>query len=327
MSSQFPTKRIAVLTGHNGPVHAVTYSSGLGQYILTGSSDRLVRLYNPSTSPSPGPIQTYHAHGHTVLDLSISTSNARFASVGGDRLVFLWDVASATTLRRFGGHVGRVNAVAFAGDDDTVLASGSFDGTVRLWDCKSNSSRALMTLSEARDAVVSVAVVGADVYAGGADGRVRVYDVRMGMQCTDVVGAAVTHVEPTKLGEAYLVGSADSRVRFMERGSGKCLMSYKAEDYKSEGLRLRCALGPGERTVVAGGEEGKICVWDTMEGTLLHVLEHEGPESKASKKILSETAQKERKVVSAVAVCKSQSKKEWCSAGGNGEVVVWGLGR
>lgn len=116
MSSQFPTRQIARLGGHNGPVHALTYSAGLNQYILTGGTDRLIRLFNPSrapipsslstpsttssSTPVPGLVQTYDAHGYEVLDIAVSDDNARFVSVGGDKTVFLWDVASARTDRK-----------------------------------------------------------------------------------------------------------------------------------------------------------------------------------------------------------------------------------
>lgn len=33
MSLPFPTCQLTKLGGHNAPVHAVTYSSGLGQYV------------------------------------------------------------------------------------------------------------------------------------------------------------------------------------------------------------------------------------------------------------------------------------------------------
>lgn len=88
---------------------------------LTGSSDRLVRLFNPTTASL---VQTFDAHGYEVLDIAVSDDNARFASVGGDKQVFLWDVATARTLRRFAGHFGRVNAVAFGGEGGSVVVSG-----------------------------------------------------------------------------------------------------------------------------------------------------------------------------------------------------------
>ena len=49
--------------------------------------------------------------------------NAKFASSGGDRSVFLWDVATGVTTRRIPGHMGKIHVVEF-NEDATVVASG-----------------------------------------------------------------------------------------------------------------------------------------------------------------------------------------------------------
>ena len=151
-----------------------------------------MHLYNPSralsSAPKSGLIQTYSAHGYEVLDLAVTNDNARFASVGGDKQVFLWDVATARTLRRWTGHFGRVNCVGFGGEDSSVVASGSFDATVRLWDCKSQSTKPIQVLEEARDSVSSLHVVEHEIVTGSVDGNVRVYDLRMGMIYVDTIG-------------------------------------------------------------------------------------------------------------------------------------------
>jgi mitogen-activated protein kinase organizer 1 len=92
-------------------------------------------------------------------------------------------------LRRFEGHAARVNAVAWGGSEDGVLVSGSFDATMKIWDAKSQSIKALMTLSEAKDSVADVAVRGAEIVTASVDGRVRTYDVRMGRCLVDVIGS------------------------------------------------------------------------------------------------------------------------------------------
>ena len=126
-------KQRTQLIVHSAPVNAITFSSYPGAYVLTGSSDRTIHLSRaiPSDAESSAvavetvsPIQRYEAHGYSVLDVAVTTDNARFASVGGDRQVFLWDVEQSGTTRKWTGHNGRVEAVQFAGEGDTVVVSG-----------------------------------------------------------------------------------------------------------------------------------------------------------------------------------------------------------
>ncbi len=69
-----------------------------------------------------------------------------------------------------------------------MVVSGSFDASVRLWDCKSQSTKPIQVLEEARDSVSGVCVVGHEIVTGSVDGRMRVYDLRMGMVFVDVIG-------------------------------------------------------------------------------------------------------------------------------------------
>ncbi|KIW07312.1 uncharacterized protein PV09_02162 [Verruconis gallopava] len=312
----FPTKKLHTLSDHNGQVHALTYSSGSSQYLLTGSTDRTIRLFNPAKGTL---IQKYvGGHGYEVLDISVAQDNTTFASVGGDKLVFLWDVATARTVRRWEGHSGRINAVSFAGEGDSVVVSGSYDATVKLWDGKSQSYKPIMSLGEAKDSISSVLVSRWEVSAGCVDGRVRTYDIRMGKCIVDVVGHSVTSLAGTKDGATVLVSTLDSMIRLFDRRDGKLLQSFKDEGFRNEDYRIRAALGMNDSIVISGSEDGSIYVWDLVEAKLLHKLSHVTMGITAS-------GSKKRDVVSAVAYCPS-GRKEWCSAGGNGVVVVWGTG-
>lgn len=109
----------------------MTFSSYPGTYVLSGSTDRAIHLSRalPSTDTrsvveTTRPIQKYEAHGYSILDIAVSSDNSRFASVGGDRQVFLWDVEQGGTVRRWTGHSSRVEAVQFAGEGDSVVVSG-----------------------------------------------------------------------------------------------------------------------------------------------------------------------------------------------------------
>ncbi|OTB05746.1 hypothetical protein M426DRAFT_10195 [Hypoxylon sp. CI-4A] len=356
----FPDKPIAHLLGSNGPVHALAYSASPGTYILAGSADRSIRLYNPQPSTAIHPqfsshitkkdspttipegrlIQTYSAHGYEVLSLSVSQDNARFASSGGDRSVFLWDVASAQTLRRFGGnqqsHTARINCVSFGGEDDSLLVSGGLDTTVRIWDVKSNSFKPVQVLSEARDSITAVAVRGSEIVSASVDGRVRTYDVRMGRCVTDVLGPSVTSLCMTKDGKAVLVGSLDSKIRLMDRESGGCLKTYSEPGWKNEDLRVQSILGGKEQYVLAGDEmtstpgrngEGRILAWDVLTGELkAKVTVPWGPPGHEPKKLIGKDGKmKERSnVLSCFAWRENGFGDQYCVSGTSGIVTVLG---
>ncbi len=46
------------------------------------------------------------------------------------------DVPTGNIIRKYKGHELRVNAVKFAGEDSSVVVSGSYDKTVRIFDCR-----------------------------------------------------------------------------------------------------------------------------------------------------------------------------------------------
>ncbi|GAB7351006.1 hypothetical protein MBLNU459_g1498t1 [Dothideomycetes sp. NU459] len=303
-----------------GQVLALSYSAGSGQYILTGSTDRSIRLYNPHTSAL---IQSYSAHGYEVLDLAVADANDRFISVGGDKTVFLWDVATAQTLRRWSGHAGRVNACAFGGEGDSVVLSGSFDSTVKIWDTKQRSERPIMTLAEAKDSISAIAVAGAEVMTGSVDGRVRCYDLRMGCLDQDVIGFPVTSLAVAKANDSYLVSTLDSTLRLMDKTNGKLLQAFRDQDFANATYRIRSTLAAADSLVISGTEDGAIYVWDLLSGSVKHKLRHTQQTLTDGKSKGTVATSTKKDVVSAVAW--NQLRKEWASAGGDGSVVVWGL--
>ncbi|PFH61282.1 hypothetical protein XA68_17795 [Ophiocordyceps unilateralis] len=337
----FPDKPVAHLLGSNGPVHAVAYSASPGTYILTGSADRSVRLYNPFADDTPNGggrlIQTYAAHGYEVLSIDVAADNERFVSAGGDRTVFLWDVSTATTTRRFSGHSARVNSVCFAGQGDSLIVSAGFDTSVRFWDTRSRSYKPVQVLADSRDAVSCLAVRGPDVVAGSVDGRVRSYDVRMGRCTTDVFAASVTSVSLTRDARAMLVGSLDSRLHLMDRDNGACLRTYAHPEWRNEELRLQTLIGGREKYVLVGDDmtgqssadgRGRIWAWDLLSGKLVAKLQVPwGPPGYETRKKMVGKDGKEKmrtNVISCMAWRDDGWGDHFCIGGTSGVVTVFG---
>lgn len=119
------------LNGHlSGAVNAVRFSSD-GNYCMTAGDDRMVMLWNPhredpskigkdafiieytldiyidsqtctqfkrfqNTPVGSGlHIKSYSGvHGYSVFDVAIAKDNSKFASAGGDKSAFFWDIST-----------------------------------------------------------------------------------------------------------------------------------------------------------------------------------------------------------------------------------------
>lgn len=71
------------------------------------------------------PLNFVAGHGYDVRDVAVSADNSKFASAGGDRQLFLWDVATGQTIRKFAGHDGVINSVSMKTDNMCCYGTSS----------------------------------------------------------------------------------------------------------------------------------------------------------------------------------------------------------
>lgn len=252
-----------------------------GNYCMSGGKDRKIRLWNPHRSLK---IAEYEGpHGYEILDLAISHDNSLFASVGGDKTAFLWDVKEASVVRRFQGHEGRINTCAF-NKDSSVLVTGSYDKTVRLYDCRSHARMAIQVLDEFSDSVTSVRTSSSDIVAVSVDGKIRRYDMRMGQLYVDHICQPITCIAlshdfdaagpssspTTSSSKCYLASCLDNTIRLMDCSTGELLNEYKG--HMNENYKVEATLTSDDAYVVSGSEDGIIYIWDVVDARVVHKL-------------------------------------------------------
>src|SRR5207253_1166535 len=85
---------------------------------------------------------------------AFSPDGMRFATVNGTA-AYVWAADSGDALLELTGHHGTVTSAVFS-PDGTILATGSLDGTARVWDL-SNGTSPLAELQATRSGVTTVA--------------------------------------------------------------------------------------------------------------------------------------------------------------------------
>jgi mitogen-activated protein kinase organizer 1 len=258
MAERAPTRCTAVLVHKRTALFAGVFSVD-GAYCLTGGHDRLVRLWNPYSNEC---IREYEGHNYEVRAIDVTTDSAHFASCGSDKAVLVWDVESGSVVRRLRGHRGDVNAVAFAAQQ-SVLITGGYDRSVRIWDLRASSFEPLDTMSQFKDAVMSVQPVDSAIVCACVDGSVATFDVRRGACTWDFVGRPVSSACVSNDGNCTLVSCLDSTVRLLDRSNGELLAEYRG--HKHTESKSNCLLTRNDAYVVAGSEDGTVVLWDLVD--------------------------------------------------------------
>eukprot|EP00290_Baffinella_frigidus_P050316 CAMPEP_0180387356 /NCGR_PEP_ID=MMETSP0989-20121125/30186_1 /TAXON_ID=697907 /ORGANISM="non described non described, Strain CCMP2293" /LENGTH=290 /DNA_ID=CAMNT_0022388195 /DNA_START=211 /DNA_END=1081 /DNA_ORIENTATION=+ len=265
-----PTEKVSELKAHVGPVLAVRFNRD-GNYCLTCGQDRLIKLWNPTKGLV---VKTYVGHGHEVFDVATADDNSRLASVGGDKLVFYWDVATGNIIRKF--------RRARAARQHRALRGGRVSGD-NLRELRQERSHLRLPITEFRgradDAGLQgqrdlVAVSGHQVCAASVDGFIRTFDIRMGEMVSDCVGQPITCVTVTNDGNCVLATCMDSKVRLFDKSNGELLASYSG--HKNSTYTVESCMTHGDAHVVCGSEDGDVYFWDLVSGKQVHKLSGHG---------------------------------------------------
>ena len=265
-SEMLKSNPTVTMKGHQGPITQVRYNKS-GEFCVSCGDDKLIMLWNPHDATK---IKTYQGHGQSVRDATASHDNCHLGSASADRCAFYWDVASGTILRRFRGHETIVNCVRF-NYNSTLLLSGGNDSIVRIMDLKSRSWEPVQMLDDAKDSITSIDMSNDEIIVGSVDGRVRLYDIRMGKVHEDFVGEAITNVRFSHDYQSILVSTTDSVLRLMDKTSGQLLNDYTGHTHTK--VQLQAASWYDDSAVLSTCEKSKVYLWDFISGSVKQVLE------------------------------------------------------
>ena len=254
------------LQGHTSSVTEIAFSPD-GTQILSGSSDKTVRLWDTETGQL---IHTFVGHTNDVTDIAFSPDGKQILSGSEDKTVRLWDTDSGQALHTLEGHTHYVNDIAFSPDGKQIL-SGSSDKTVRLWDTETGLT--LHTLEGHTYYVNDIAFSpdGKQILSGSSDSTVRLWDTETGQLIHTLEGHTdwVDDIAFSPDGKRILSGSRDNTVRLWNTKTGQLIHTLEGHTDWVDDI----AFSPDGKQILSGSSDKTVRLWDTNSGQLIHQLE------------------------------------------------------
>ena len=241
-----------------------------------GSNDSMVRLWNARTGELLGRPETFAS---TVSSIAFSPDGRTLVWNEGSR-IRSWEVRTGVLrYSGIGGHSGIVNSVAFSPGEGT-LASGSWDGSIGLWDVRVRENKQLFYAHKGGVTSVDFSPDGFILASGGRDKTVRLWDARTGDRIRSLSGQMDETITVTfsHNGELLAGGSrgryswseiSDTTIRIWDARTGDHLHTLEGH---TSGVSC-LAFFPGAPILASGSYDNTIRIWNARTGENIHTLE------------------------------------------------------
>lgn len=227
--------------------------------LLKRSEDASRFIQYHRTGIESSPLQVYYAP--LIFSPSSSLTRRSFEEERPEWIVNnpMVDESWSACLQTFEGHSGSVNSVAWSAMNGNLIASGSSDQSVRIWDPATGQH--VHTLEGHSDAVTSVSWSpdGSSLASGSSDSTVRIWDVTTGQLKSTLENRRIS-VNPIAWspdGTRLALGCSEQKVLIWDRATDQLVPSA----HKS-GPMYSIAWSPDGSLFASGSSFGTILVWD-----------------------------------------------------------------
>uniref|UniRef100_H9G7H0 Histone-binding protein RBBP4-like N-terminal domain-containing protein n=21 Tax=Amniota TaxID=32524 RepID=H9G7H0_ANOCA len=175
------------LRGHQKEGYGLSWNPNLSGHLLSASDDHTICLWDISAVPKEGKVVDAKTifTGHTAVVEDVSwhlLHESLFGSVADDQKLMIWDTRSNNTSKpshSVDAHTAEVNCLSFNPYSEFILATGSADKTVALWDLR-NLKLKLHSFESHKDEIFQVQWSPHNetiLASSGTDRRLNVWDL------------------------------------------------------------------------------------------------------------------------------------------------------
>lgn len=244
-------------------ISSVSFDS-TGNYIISGDYNGTSAIWNLN----PNQELSYGQHDYVVA--SDFSADGKLITLGGldDHIVDIFDVNTGRKVASI--ELSDAVFVAVFAVDNKLL-TGSFDGTVRIWDI--DTAEEILRMQHDNGVITAeITSDGKLIASGSFDDTARIWDVSNGqeisrMQHDDVVRDVAFSPD----GKQIISGSDDGTARVWETKTGNEVFRIQHDSQV-----LVVAYSSNGKWVASGGEDGTIKVYEAVNGTEVALFQHDG---------------------------------------------------
>jgi len=216
-------------------------------------------------------------HSATILDLQWSRDGERVLTASADKTGAVWDAEQLVRTKKLRDHSSYVNSICASRRGDPLLATGSDDCTIMLWDLRRRSP--IKTL-ETPFQVLAVAFSddSTQVFSAGIENEIKAWDLRTQKVVYTLEGHqdSITGMELSPDGSYLLSTAMDHTVRMWDvrpfAPAQRMLNVYEGAKHDLQKNLLKCAWSPDGSKVSAGSADRFVYVWDMVTRRILYKL-------------------------------------------------------
>ncbi len=160
------------IAAHEKAVSSIAYNER-GSYLASAGGDQFVKIWNSKTRTEKTALR-----GHTdwVTNVAFAPNGSALLSVGVDKTARIWTLANADS-RSNVGHHRQVTAISTSASG--LVATGSEDRTVKIWDAKSGREIATLPMNLRQITSLLLLPDGKKLYVAGNGGNARSSEIQI----------------------------------------------------------------------------------------------------------------------------------------------------